>query len=377
MSQAAVSSQIATRPLVKGGALDLLRFLAAFFMIFHHAAFAAPTPLGDIHPVFERGYLATNFFLIVSGYVLGRIYGERVLNSGISHGAFFMKRAMRVIPAHLIMVGAFVALVLGAGLFGLQPTNPEWFDWSQLPAQLFLVQAIFVPGGKGWNAPSWSLSALLVCYVLFPFFWRSMSRSVRGYAALALGVATVALMDLITHALFASPVYQMPLNLGVIRGVTMFLLGVCLARFSLTVDLKPAAAYALMAAGVAMLVGIQFAGRFDFISTMSVAAIVVAAGAMPVNRPSKILQTGALVAFAIFITNEFVRVVYFGMAEVLDARFAFDQATQWLIWWGDPIAAVAFAIGFHYLVDMPTQEWIRKRLPKPRPTAKFRHPVAA
>lgn len=369
-------TQNATRPLVKGGALDLLRFLAAFFMVFHHAAFAAPVPLGDIHPVFERGYLATNFFLIVSGYVLGRIYGDRVLNAGIGHGAFWMKRATRVIPAHLIMVAAFVSLVLVAGLVGIAPTNPEWFDWGQLPSQLFLVQAIFVPGGKGWNAPSWSLSALLVCYALFPFFWRSMSKSVRGYAALALGVATVALADVATRTLLGSPIYQMPLNMGVIRGVVMFLLGATLARFSITTDIKPLASYVLMGVGVATLVGVQFLGRHDFVSTMSVAAIVVAAGAMPVKKPSKLLQTGALVAFAIFITNEFVRVVYFGVAEALDARFAFNTTTDWLIWWGDPIAAVAFAIGFHYLVDMPTQDWLRKRLPKPRPTAKFRHPVA-
>lgn len=377
MSNAAVSSQTATPPLVKGGALDLLRFLAAFFMVFHHAAFAAPTPLAEIHPVFERGYLATNFFLIVSGYVLGRIYGERVLTSGITFGAFFMKRATRVVPAHLIMIAAFVALVLTAGLVGIRPTNPEWFDWSQLPSQLFLVQAIFVPGGKGWNAPSWSLSALLVCYALFPVFWRSTSASVRRWAALALGVAIVAGMDLVSHAAFDAPIYQMPLNLGVIRGLTMFALGLCLARFSITTPIKPAVAYALMAVAVPVLVGVQFLGRHDFISTMSVAAIVVAAGAMPVRKPSKILQTGALVAFAIFITNEFVRVVYFGVAEALDARFAFNTATDWLIWWGDPVAAVAFAIGFHYLVDMPTQAWIRKRLPKPRPTAKFRHPAAA
>ncbi len=356
-------TQIATPKLQKGGALDLLRFLAAFFMVFHHAAFAAPVPLGDIHPVFERGYLATNFFLIVSGYVLGRIYGDRVLNAGIGHGAFWMKRATRVVPAHLIMVGAFVALVLAAGMVGISPSNPEWFDWGQLPSQLFLVQAIFVPGGKGWNAPSWSLSALLVCYALFPFFWRGMNKAVRGYAALALGVATVALMDVITHLVLNSPIYQMPLNMGVIRGVTMFLLGVCLARFSITTYIRPLAAWLTMAVGVVVLVGVQFLGRHDFVSTMSVAAIVVAAGAMPVKKPSKILQTGALVAFAIFITNEFVRVVYFGVADVLTARFAFDTATQWLVWWGDPIAAVAFAIGFHYLVDMPTQDWIKKRLP--------------
>src|ERR1700744_378260 len=99
-------------PLMRGGTLDALRFLAAFFMVVYHYSYTSPVPLEKVHPLFTRGYLATDFFLIVSGYVLGRIYGERVESNGISGFAFFMRRAQRLVPAHLIMIGAFIALLV-------------------------------------------------------------------------------------------------------------------------------------------------------------------------------------------------------------------------------------------------------------------------
>ena len=80
-------------PLTRGGALDALRFLAAFFMVVYHYSFASPVPLAQVHPLFERGYLATDFFLIVSGYVLGRIYGARVAGANMGAAAFLMRRA--------------------------------------------------------------------------------------------------------------------------------------------------------------------------------------------------------------------------------------------------------------------------------------------
>jgi len=57
----------------RGGWLDILRFVAGALIILYHFREAAPTPLGQFHPVFDRGYLLTNFFIIDSGYVLSRI----------------------------------------------------------------------------------------------------------------------------------------------------------------------------------------------------------------------------------------------------------------------------------------------------------------
>ena len=112
-------------PLAHGGVLDALRFLAAFCMVIYHFSFCSPVPLADIHPLFGRGYLATDFFLIVSGYVLGRIYGERVAKADIGAVDFFARRAQRLVPAHLIMIAAFVVMVMLTALAGLTPQHPD------------------------------------------------------------------------------------------------------------------------------------------------------------------------------------------------------------------------------------------------------------
>ena len=156
MAWSAISHRNETPPITRGGWLDALRFIVASLIILHHVPAAGPVPLADaLHPVFERGgFLLTNFFLIDSGYVLMRVYGEAVERGSMSPGDFFLKRFLRVCPAHLIMGLSLVGLVLVCAAAGVAPRNPEWFAWDQLPAQLTLTQAFGVYGGLGWNAPA-------------------------------------------------------------------------------------------------------------------------------------------------------------------------------------------------------------------------------
>ena len=70
-----------------------------------------------------------------------------------------------------------------AALAGVAPSNPRWFDWSQLPAQVLLLQAWGVPGGQGWNAPTWTLSALIACYLLLPWICRAPASTASRNAA--------------------------------------------------------------------------------------------------------------------------------------------------------------------------------------------------
>ena len=95
------TSQIGAPPICRGGWLDALRFIVASLMVIHHYQLAAPIPLVQLHPVFERGYLLTNFFLIDSGYVLARIYGNSVAAGRMGLGDFLSKRFLRLVPAHL------------------------------------------------------------------------------------------------------------------------------------------------------------------------------------------------------------------------------------------------------------------------------------
>lgn len=354
-----ISTVAGSPPIQRGGWLDALRFIVAFMIILHHFQGSAPIPLEQFHAVFERGgFLLTNFFLIDSGYVLARVYAERVASGQMSHAGFVRKRFARVIPAHLIIVSALAALVLAATLLGDAPSHPKWFDWSQLPAQFFLVQAYGVPGGLGWNAPTWSVSALLGCYVLFPLVARQMVK-MGPFTILALAVAVYTAANLAAWALVDLPVYQMPLRFGFARAFPLFLLGMALAHFASRVFIPARLAGRVGVLAAVALAVVQNDGKHALVSIALISLIILAAGAIPVVRKSRLVETLALVSFSMFITNEVIRIAWFGAADLATASFGLDVTAQWALWFGGVGGALGFALAFHFAVDMPLQRLIQ------------------
>jgi peptidoglycan/LPS O-acetylase OafA/YrhL len=376
MTMPAATSRFGAPPIQRGAWLDALRFIVACLIVVYHYQAAAPVPLVQLHPVFGRGYLLTDFFLIDSGYVLARIYGAQVAAGRMTLGTFFRKRFLRVVPAHLIMSTVLVGLVLAAEAIGVSPRHGQWFDWSQLPAQLLLVQAFGVPGGLGWNAPTWSVSALLGCYLAFPLLLRA-ARRFSGWEALAAGVCLYGIADLLAWRLLGYPVYEMPMKYGVWRALPLFMGGVVLARVSDTLYIPPRLAAILGLAAVLGLALVNDAGDFGLASLALIGAIILAAGAIPVARPSRLVEKAAMVSFAMFITNEVVRIAWFGVVNVLQARFDWSQPVQWGLWACGPLLAVAFAVAFYGLVDAPSQRRLNRAPARSGEPSRLRQALAS
>ncbi|GAA0618572.1 acyltransferase [Brevundimonas kwangchunensis] len=366
MAWTAISTRNETLPIVRGGWLDALRFIVAGLIILHHFQMSAPVPLAEgLHPVFERGgFLLTNFFLIDSGYVLMRVYGASVAGGRMSPGDFFLKRYLRVVPAHLIMGLSLVVLVVGGGMLGFAPRAPEWFAWDQFWAQITLTQAYGVPGGYGWNAPSWSISALIGCYLAFPWILRGLIR-LGPWTVLALGVGLYLLANQLTWAVFGYPVYQMPMGLGLFRALPLFFLGMCLAWFAQKVWISPRLAGWAGIGAALLLAFVQYFDKHALISLACISTIILAAGATPTPRPSKWVEKAAQVSFSMFITNEVVRIAWFGVANVLIAKYALSSPVQWALWFAGVAAAFVFAWLFHHVIDTPIQnrirDWLKSR----------------
>lgn len=356
----AISTRNETPPIVRGGWLDALRFIVAALIILHHFQGAGPIALAEgLHPVFERGgFLLTNFFIIDSGYVLMRVYGGSLAGGRMSAGDFFLKRYLRVLPAHLIMGLSLVALIVVGGAVGFAPRAPEWFRWDQLPAQLTLTQAFGVPGGLGWNAPSWSISALIGCYLAFPWILKALVR-LGPWSVLAMGVGLYLVANQLTWALLGYPVYQMPMGFGFIRALPLFFLGMALAWFAQKVWIAPKLAGWAGIGAALMLAFVQYFDKHALISLACISTIILAAGAVPTLRPSKWVEKAAMVSFSMFISNEVVRIAWFGAANVMIAKFALPVAAQWALWGMGVVAAFVVAFAFHALIDTPIQNRIR------------------
>ena len=349
------------RALSRDGALDVLRFLAALFIVIYHVAERAPIPLFSLHPALSRGYLATDFFLMLSGYVLGRAYGDRVARRQVGDREFLLKRFARVWPSHLVMLAGFVALILATTVIGIAPQNPQWFQWSQLPAQALLVQAWGFDGQSGWNTPTWTLSALIFCYAAFPVLWRSFTAIRSPWVAMAVGVAIFVAVDLACRYWLGQASYRLALKYGVIRALPLFLIGVLIARMGREVVVSARAADLLGAAAIAGVVGLQMAGQFDHASLALLGVLIFAAGAS-VRKDWGWARTAGRLAFALYLTNQFVGVTWFGAQHVVAGKLGLNDGALWLTWALAFPAAVVFAALFERFVDTPLQAWVKPRV---------------
>ncbi len=160
--------------------LDGLRGVAALMVILYHVGEGFATSSRD--QVINHGYLAVDFFFVLSGFVIGYAYDGR-WNQGMSTGSFILRR-IRLQPMVLI------AVVLGVISFILQ--GCEQWDGTTVSTSAVILSIIFgfffipsLPGtlpevrGNGemfpLNGPSWSLFFEYVGSLLYAFFLHRMS----------------------------------------------------------------------------------------------------------------------------------------------------------------------------------------------------------
>ena len=348
----------------RAGALDAMRFVAAAFIVLYHFGPNAPVDLASTAPTFSRGWLATDFFLILSGYILGRAYGRALDEGRLNVSTFFSRRMSRVWPAQLMMLSALAVLVIAASFFGVAPGSPERFQWSDFFAQAGLIHAWGVTQQAGWNEPSWTLSALIVCYAVFPLVWRATRLLSGRVTALLLALSLLAGASMLSLTVLDHSLFDLPFHQGVLRALPLFVFGLLMARFAGGRFFRRAACLATILAAGGALVALQTPERTDltaFVSILSIAAIVVAADGLRLRSPPW-LTWAADMSFALFITHALVGAVWFGMAEQL------GLTSSWLVWGLGFMAALTFAGLFHRFVDHPIQLWIREQLARPRPT---------
>ena len=339
----------------RGGALDALRFSAALLIMLYHFGSESPIKLYRLNEVFARGYLATDFFLMLSGYVLGRAYGPSLLAGRVGAGRFWLRRTLRIWPAHFILMVLFGLYIL-IGLMMGAPPNPGRFALDSWFKQVALIHA-WVPlkPADGWNLPSWSVSALLVCLGGGPWLWRALARVRPAGLVPILGLGIVALADVAAHKVFSRPLYDLPFQLGLLRAAPLFLLGACLARAAAMSWPSLPAARAMLWGGLFGLVLSQSFGRWDYLSMVAIAAIILGAGRLPVQRPSLLLERAAKVSFALFITHTLVGVLYFDQVHMLIFKVKIPLLYQWGMWLAAFPLAIAAAWAFDRWVDQPIQ----------------------
>lgn len=184
--------------------LDGLRGVAALLVICYHIFEAFATSPLDQH--FNHGYLAVDFFFLLSGFVVGYAYDDRLRSGALSTGEFLLRRLIRLHP--MVVMASVVGLVsfLGAGC--------ERWDGTTTPIAMvivaFVMSLFMIPAGVGsgadvrgngelfsLNGPAWSLFFEYIGNIIYVTLLRRLStRHLRVVVALlGLMLATYAVGD--------------------------------------------------------------------------------------------------------------------------------------------------------------------------------------
>lgn len=153
--------------------LTSLRGLAAIFVVFYHARHYMQ--LAAEHPlmiVFAQGFLAVDFFFMLSGFIIAYNYSRDFTSITWSgYGRFMWKRFARIYPLHLFVLLLFALFPLVLYVTGREPDNVLYLP-EAFPYKVFLVDAWWTGHALTWNVPSWSISAELFAYIMFPLLLR-------------------------------------------------------------------------------------------------------------------------------------------------------------------------------------------------------------
>ncbi len=200
--------------------LTSIRGLAAWFVVLYHIRQSIAGLPDGARAIFAKGYLAVDFFFLLSGFVIWLTWHDRLRGPG-STAAFLRKRIARIWPLHLVMLAAAVALALLLKATG-RPV-PADYPFAELPLHLLLIQNWGFTDRLAWNDPSWSISAEFAAYLLFPLLVRSVDwRRLPTLALLAIAAAILLLL----HVAMAAPTLGTDIpRWGLLRCLTEFTTG--------------------------------------------------------------------------------------------------------------------------------------------------------
>ncbi|MBP6060688.1 MAG: acyltransferase [Candidatus Pacebacteria bacterium] len=139
--------------------LTSLRGLASFWVAIGHLSWTVPsTGLLLFLPMLRHGYLAVDFFFILSGFVLAHAYKIHLMDNWVDYLKFCKARIVRIFPIHVFILTIFSILYFILSAQNI--TLPGVYNFKALMAEFFLVQITPLFDPKyffAWNYPTWTL----------------------------------------------------------------------------------------------------------------------------------------------------------------------------------------------------------------------------
>jgi len=199
--------------------LDFYRFAGALFVALDHFV-CQYLPVGDlVKDRVERLEPLMGFFFTLSGFVIMHVY-SRHMSTVTDYLKYLQKRLARIYPLHIVTL---VLAILWA--------NPYFSDPHAILPNVLLIQAWDTTKHLTFNYPSWSVSAELFVYLLFPVFLFATGRlGLWGALLLPLAcvVANILFFDFFDLGSWTNANY----NFGCLRAAPSFIAGMAIYQLA-------------------------------------------------------------------------------------------------------------------------------------------------
>lgn len=337
--------------------LTSLRGIAAWFVVLYHIRLSvAGLPAGAV-AFFAKGYLAVDFFFLLSGFVIWLSWSDRLRQDGWRAVAPFLhKRIARIWPLHLVMLAAAVALALL--LVGTGHAVADDYPFAQLPLHVLLLQNWGFTDRLAWNDPSWSISCELGAYLLFPLLAMAIDwKRVPTAAVIGAGAALLLLLYGVMSGSTSNLGFEIA-RYGLRRCVLEFACGTTIGALWWRWRERPRGPGWTAAAVSALLLALWADGVLPETLTIPAAfATGLLAFALASGRRGNPLEAGWLhylgeISYATYLSH-FLLFVVFKLALVSDAHAVPPLLVALYL-----SMVLMSSIALYHLVERPAQKWV-------------------
>ncbi len=362
--------------------LDGLRGVAALLVVWYHVfeGFQFASGASAI-TVINHGYLAVDFFFILSGFVIGYAYDDR-MGRQLTLGAFFKRRIVRLHP--MVVMGA----VIGTVAFFAQG-SVQW-DGTHIAlsaVMLALLCAMFfvpaVPGcpyevrGNGemfpLNGPAWSLFFEYIGNILYALVLHRLPTKALAALVTVLGAALAwfTISDPSGYGMFGVGWTLDTVNFfgGLLRMTFPFTMGILLSRVFRKVKVRGAfwlCSLVLVAVFhvpyLEKVAGINMNGVFEALCIIALFPVLVwfaASGSTTDKLSTRVCNWLGDISFPLYIVHyPFMYLFYSWLIE----KRIYTLAESWPMALLTCVASIVAAWLCLHLYDIPVRRWLARKL---------------
>lgn len=355
--------------------LDGLRGVAAIIVVTFHLT--EPLGTGHLDILVNHGYLAVDFFFLLSGFVIGYAYDDRWPKMTI--GTFFKRRIERLQPMVILgmTLGAIGFYFTDSTIWPLIHTVPLW---KMLLVMLIGYTILPVPLSldiRGWqemhplNSVGWSLFFEYIANILYAIGIRKLSKTA---LSILVFIAAVAL----AHLAITSPngdvsggwtLNAEQVRIGITRTMYPFFAGLLLSRITSPSRIRHAFLYCSILIAIVLYMPriggaekLWMNGIYESVCIIIVFPLIVYLGTGNISTSkieNKLCKFLGDISYPLYLVH--YPFVYFYVAWISNNKdVTIVQALPYAIL--ILVTSIALAYASLKWYDEPVRKWLRKKM---------------